>query len=305
MEIYGKILNLSNGQGKFLPVVLRKYRPGDEGNMIACIRDEYGDSYFKKDLYSMDYIEEKAKEGSLTFLLAETFSGETVGMMMLKQFYPEENMCELATQIVKKKYRGYGLSLLLAEYGMEILLAGSYYAAYSLSVVFHDITQKTASRLGLQATGFILNVFDLERISHSYSNGRNSKHSQGIQVRAVKKKHAGTVYVPKEHQAFCRAVYDRLGVRYKLAKEKKADKGLQPAKMPEKSLVTCRNDSVQSSLEICICRVGKDLEKKLIEICTKYPLEGKQTANAFLNSSDRYSVYAYRLLEDRGWFFQD
>lgn len=303
MEIYGKILNLNSRQGDSLPVVLRRYRPGDEEDMIACIRDEYGESYFKKDLYNREYIKEKAKDGTMIFLVAETLFGEIAGMMMLKSHCPGENVCELASQILKKKYRGYGLSMFFAEYGMEILLAESYCAAYSLPVVFHDITQRIAYRLGLRATGFILNVFDTEKISHSYESGRNSKHSQGIQVRSVKKENAGTIYIPKEHQAFCRAVYGRLGVRYKLAKDKKEEKKSPLEKMPEKSVLTYRNDDAQSSLEISICSVGKDLGKKLIEIYERYPLTGKQTANVFLNCSDRYSVCAYRLLEDRGWFF--
>lgn len=307
MEIYGKILNLVNGQGEVLTVVLQRYRPGDEEEMIACIRDEYGESYFKKALYHQGYIKEKAKEGAYTFLVAKTLSGEIAGMMILKGFYPEENMCELASQIIKKKYRGYGLSMPFAEYGMEILLSGSYYAAYCLPVLFHDISQRHVYKLGLRATGFLLNVFDLEKISHSYEKGRNSKHSQGIQIRAVKKEDAGTIYLPKEHQAFARAVYGRLGVKYKLAKEKreagKEKKEGIPGKMPEESLLTYKNNSVQSSLEINIYAVGADLREKLAMIYEKYPLTGRQTANVFLNCSDKYSVYAYRILKDRGWFF--
>lgn len=111
MEEYGKILNLHNEQGDCLTVVLRKYRPGDEEDLIACIRDEYGESYFKRELYDGEYIKKKAEEGSRIFLVAKTLSGETAGMMLLKQFYPQENMCELASQILKKKYRGYGLSM--------------------------------------------------------------------------------------------------------------------------------------------------------------------------------------------------
>lgn len=65
METYGKLLNLSNEQGDFLTVVLRKYRPGDEEDMIACIRDEYGESYFKKDLYNGEYIKKKSEEGGI------------------------------------------------------------------------------------------------------------------------------------------------------------------------------------------------------------------------------------------------
>lgn len=303
MEEYGKILNLHNEQGDCLPVVLRKYRPGDEEDLIACIRDEYGESYFKRELYDGEYIKKKAEEGSRIFLVAKTLSGETAGMMLLKQFYPQENMCELASQILKKKYRGYGLSMPFARYGMELLSAGPYYAAYSLPVLFHDISQRHVYELGLRATGFILNVFDLEKVTHSYGNGRNSKHSQGIQVCGLKKENAGTLYIPGEHQGFCRAVYGRLGVRYRLAKEKRKENKSLPAGLPEKSLVTYKNDSVQSNLEIVIYAVGRDLEERFMEIYDKYPLTGKQTANVFLSCSDRYSVYAYRRLEDGGWFF--
>lgn len=307
MELYGKILNLVNGQGEFLPVVLQKYRPGDEEGMIACIRDEYGESYFKRELYNGEYIEKKAREGGCIFLVAKTLPGEIAGMMLLKEFYPKENMCELASLILKKKYRGYGLALPFLEYAMEILMEGGYGAAFCLTVFFHDITQRMGYGQGFRATGFLLNVFDMDKISHSYEKGRNTKHSQGIQMKVVKKKNAKTLYVPKEHQAFCRAVYGRLGVRYRLARERKEDGKKQSGKilekMPENSLVSYKNDDIQGSLEITIDRVGRDLENRLVEICEKYPLTGRQTANALLNCHDRYSVYAYRILEDKGWFF--
>ncbi|MGN1148862.1 MAG: hypothetical protein ACI4TB_10585, partial [Lachnospiraceae bacterium] len=199
-------MQLTNAEGRKLTVILREYRPGDEEGMIACIRDEYQDTYFKKEFYCPGYFRKEADSRYTRFLVAQTRAGKIAGMMILKEFAPEEEMCEIASQIFRKKYRGYGLAMTFFEYGMEILLAGEYSAAYCRPVLFHDTTQRLLYRLGLRATGLILNYFDMERITHSYQNGRNTKHSMGIQIRAVNRREAGTVYVPSEHQAFCRSI---------------------------------------------------------------------------------------------------
>lgn len=294
-----KMRKLTNAQGRKLTVILREYRSGDEAGMIACIRDEYGDTYFKRGFYDPDFIKEEAENGHITFLVAQTMAGEIAGMLILKEFYPRESMCEIASQIFRKKYRGYGLAMPFFEYGMEILLSRSYFAAYCLPVVFHDTTQRLLYRLGLRATGFVLNVFDMAHITHSYKNGRNTKHSQGIQIRAVIKKNAGTVYVPGEHKYFCSRIYKSLGVSYCMAEES----GMIRAGTPPVSVLSYAQDELQSSLQINIRRAGTDLPERIAFIHKKFPLTGKQTANVFLNISDKNAVWAYYILTGMGYFF--
>ena len=290
---------LVNMQGRKLTVTLEEYRPGDEEGMIACIRDEYGNTYFKRGFYDLAYLREEAESGHITFLVARTRAGEIAGMMILKEFYPRESMCEIASQIFRKKYRGYGLAMPFFEYGMEILLERDYSAAYCLPVVFHDTTQKLLYRLGLRATGFVLNVFDMAHIVHSYKNGRNTKHSQGIQIRAVGKKNAGTVHIPGEHRQFCRQIYESLGVACCMDEEN----GGGEAKLPPVSELSYVQDERQSSLQINICRIGSDLPERMAIMHEKLPLGGKQTANVFLNISDQNAVWAYDRLTDMGYFF--
>lgn len=294
-----KTVTLKNRMGNFLSLRLRPYRPGDEEGMIACIRDEYGETYFKTALYDPGYIRMEAEEGVITFLVAETEKDGIAGMMILKQFLPVETMCEIASQIFRKKYRGYGLAMSFFQYGMEILLSKSYSAAFCLPVVFHDVTQRLLYRLGLRATGFMLNVFDMDGITHSYQNGRNGKHSQGIQVRAVEKKDAGVLYLPEEHRLFCELIYDRLEVKYRMAEEMPEE----PDGLPERSIVVCKNDERQHSMEIRIPQVGADLKEQLRMVHSRYPLEGKQTANILLNCNDLHAVWAYDLLKKEGYFF--
>jgi hypothetical protein len=124
-----RILHLQNAQGNPLKLRLRRYHEGDEAGMIACVRDEYGDTYFKRGFYDPEYLKKEAEE-HITFLVAETEEDGIAGMLILKSFAPEESMCEIASQIFRKKYRGYGLAMPFFEYGMEILLNRDYSAAY-------------------------------------------------------------------------------------------------------------------------------------------------------------------------------
>ncbi len=129
------------------------------------------------------------------------------------------------------------------EFGMEILLSRTYSAAFCLPVLFHDVTQRLLYRLGLRATGLVLNVFDTKRMSHSYDNGRNKKHSLGIQVRAAEKRDAGVLYLPPEHWDFCQKVYDGLGVDYRLT-ERTGEDFLEKADAMsvQPSQITYKND---------------------------------------------------------------
>lgn len=292
-------IRLKNSQGKSLTLQLRQYRDGDEEGMISCIRDEYGDTYFKQSLYDPEYIRQEAKEGNITFLVAESQSDGIIGMMMLKQFYPRESMCEIASQIFRKKYRGLGLAMPFFEYGMKVLLSRPYSAAFCLPVLFHNMTQKLLYRQGLRATGFVLNVFDMNGISHSYWNGRNCKHSMGIQIKAMGKTDAGSLYLPQEHQSFGRKIYDSLGVRYRIA-ETSPD---QVKEFLAHSDIAWQNEKRQHSLEICISRVGADLKQQILALHAQYPLRGNQTAVIFLNCNDPHAVWAYNTLKEMGYFF--
>lgn len=298
-------LRLTNRDGGRLSVRLRGYQPGDGQGMIACIRDEYGETYFKRSLYDAARIQEEAAGGHMTFLVAEVCdakdSGEIAGMLLLKEFYPVESMCEIASQIFKKKYRGYGMAVPFFEYGLEILKSRSYSAAYCLPVLFHDTTQRLLYRLGLRATGFVFGVFDMEKITTSYPKGRNRKHTQGIQIMALGKKDAGRLFLPETLVPFCRHIYGRLGVPVRICGGKEREG--QDKMMPQTSVIWSRQDGVQCSMEICVAEIGADLTARIAGIHEKYPLTGAQTANIFLNINDRYAVWAYRKLREMGYFF--
>lgn len=288
---------LRNRSGMELPVLLRAYREGDEAGMIACIREEYGETYFRRKFYDPQYLRDEAGRGRILFLVAQTLPGnEIAGMMILKSFFPEESMCEIASQIFRKKYRGYGLAGVFFDYGLEILRSGIYSATYCLPVLFHDITQRLLYRRGLRAAGFLFNVFDMAGVTHSYPTGRNEKHSQGIQIMALDRRDAGTVYIPREHHRVCGEIYESLGVNFHLS-----DRASGAA--PERTVMLCRNDDIQHSLEIRADVAGIDFGRQMCRLHSRYLSCGRQTFNVLLNCSHDSALYGCEILRDMGYFF--
>lgn len=289
--------------------------------MIACIRDEYGDTYFRSGYYQTENLRREAESGHIVFLVAEALSddepqsaadiqfGEIAGMLTMKRSAPPENTCELASEIFRKKYRGYGLAMPFLEYAMDLVRAGGYASVFGLSALFHDTTQRLLSRLGFQPCGFVFGILDMGCISYSYPKDRNQKHPGGIQVMALEKRDVGTLHVPWELAEPCRQTYDRLGVAYRIAASQEGSGGTEIATLPcrellpKKSSLTWVEDEGQSSLEIRIHRAGSDLSTHMETLCRRYPLKGRQTANVYLNICDSNAIWAYRELKDKGFFF--
>lgn len=282
-----------------LTVTLRLYEPGDEEGMIACIRDEYGDTYFKRDFYDPACLCRASGDGKYTFLTAQTRAGEIAGMLVLEEACKEEAICEVESLFIRKKYRGYGLAGPFLKYGVEMILGRDFAAACCHPALFHSITQKLLYRQNFRATGFLLNVFDAARMVHSYSNGRNSKYSLGLQLLPIGKKDAGTLYIPQEHRAFVERVYQSLSMAFQTVQ-----KGRNRQKeMPPVSDFFLQSDIQQNSLEIRIRHIGADLPERMKEIHAIYPLTGKWTANVLLNINESCAVWAYGKLTEFHYFF--
>lgn len=327
--------------GERLEISFRTLEDRDTDGVIACIRDEYGDTYFKRDFYNPKFIWDEHREGIITFLVAVTDLEEVAGIMILKKFFPYESMIEIATQIFKKKYRGYGLAEHMFDYGMKLLQEMPCSAVYSLPVTFHGISQRLLRMRGLIGCGFIFSVFDMEKIQQSYGKRRNLKHSQGIQILAKDKTDAGTLYIPQEQRGFTGWLYKKLGVSFRLAaagygagngsdnagdedgrcrsgyaedEDGRCGSGYAGDEAGscvhgyvENQDVSCQVmktiDWVQSSAAITIYKTGDGLKVYLESILEEYGSLPRFTLNVFLNVNDPGAVAAYYLLKEKGFFF--
>ncbi len=287
---------LYNRKGDSLRVVLRGYRRGDEKGMIACIRDEYGDSYARREFYREESYLREVQRKRISFIVAALPGGAVIGTMYLIRS-KAENVCEMAAQIIRRAYRGFGLAMEMLQYAMRLVMRENFASVFCEPVLFHDITQRLVFRLGMQATGFYLQLFDYELTHHSYERERNRRMTLGIQTKAMGKWNAGTVYFPEEHADFCAGIYKRLGVACRIGQGKAAG-----GQARQRTAMTVRN-TPHRYLEIRIERPGLDLPERLWELLEEYPMQGRQTAGVLLNCNDPLAVWAYRQLEKTGFFF--
>lgn len=274
---------------------MRPFVCGDERGMIDCIRDEYADSYFKQDFYDPVSLREKALGGHYVFFVAET-DGEIAGMEIFTLFCENgDDYIEPASQILKVRYRGFGLSAALVEYTFPLAKAMRPSALFVHAVTFHTITQKVCAAQGMRATGFRLGRFLTERMHNSYERGRCPKYSEGIMILPVEKREAGTVYVPKELREVISDCYDRLGMSYALCHESAP---LPPS--PARLLVS--KDELQRMVLIRLEQYGSDLIGQVQAAMADRDRSG-WTCQIRLPVCDGCAVTAYERLRETGFFF--
>lgn len=274
---------------------MRPFACGDEQGMIDCIRDEYADSYFKRDFYDPAMLREKALGGHYVFFVAEA-EGEIAGMEIFELFCEHgDDYIEPASQILRLKYRGFGLSAALVEYTFPLAKAMRPLGLFVHAVTFHTITQKVCEAQGMRATGFRLGRFLTEKMHNSYERGRCPKYSEGIMILPLEKREAGTVYVPGELREVVSDCYDRLGMNYALCHE-----GMSLPSAPAELLVSV--DELQRMVLIRLERYGVDLVDRVRESLADREQSG-WTCQIKLPTCDGCAVTAYEQLREIGFFF--
>ncbi len=275
---------------------MRPFAPGDEKGMIACIRDEYVDSYFKRDFYDESTLKEKALSDHYVFFTAET-DGKIAGMEIFVLFTERgDDFIEPASQIFRIQYRGYGLAEAFVQYTFELAKQMQPKALFVHAVTFHSITQKVCGAQGMIPTGFRLGSFLSEKMQNSYPKGHCPKHSEGVMILPVQKTDAGIVYVPRVLADYISDCYRRLGMTYTLCFDRR--------ELPQTSAVLdVTTDEQQRTVLICIRQSGADLEKQIAQLMALHREQSCWTYQITLSADSGYAIAEYEMLHHMGFFF--
>ena len=274
---------------------LRPYREGDESGMLECIRDEYGESYFKRDFYDLVKLRAKAQGDHYVFFVAET-DGEIVGMEIFALFYENgDDYIEPASQILKRCVRGYGLARELVEYTFPLAKAMKPSALFVHAVTFHDITQHVCGAQGMVATGFRLGSFLADRMNNSYPRGKCLKHSEGVMILPLEKKHAGKIFVSKELDGYIGKCYERLKMSYEIC-------GKKEDYQHRKATLLWEKDELQRTVLIKVLRYGEDLISQIQSLMAQQR-EPYWTYQISLPVDVGQAITAYEQLKLLGFFF--
>ena len=293
-EVHRELHNAKTGERR--EFILRPFAPGDERGMIACIRDEYGDSYFKREFYDEEKLWEKAQGDHYVFFVAET-DGEIAGMEIFALFTEcGDDYIEPASQIFRIRYRGFGLAEALVVYTFDLAKQMQPKALFVHAVTFHSITQKVCGAQGMIPTGFRLGSFLAEKMQNSYPKGHCPKHSEGIMILPVTKTDAGVVYVPQEISGYVADCYERLGMTYTLCTERTE----LPHRQAQLTVVT---DELQRTVLIRVIRSGEDLVSQVTQIMVSHRTQPCWTYQIALQADSGYAVAEYEQLRELGFFF--
>lgn len=204
--------------GKTLEVTLRPARPSDAPQIIACIRDAYGDTYVKPYLYTEEGILLHEERGELCFSVAETAGGDLAGITAYTGAGPSfPGMSEIACQVIRREYNGYGLALPLALYTMERAERLPFTGLYARALGCHLISQKTLKGMGFTACGFLLNVFNKEKFTYRCQNGDYAKIPQSLAVKRQGGRDLGPLFLPAEWEDLASRTFRSLGVSWEKA----------------------------------------------------------------------------------------
>ena len=285
---------LQNKKGEYIDLNLRTFLPSDAPQVITCIRDAYGDSYVKPQLYREECVIEEFELGELSFSVAEDEKGIIAGITAcsLSPHFPGQN--EMACQVIRREFSGYGLALPLALHAMHRAEQMTLSSQFARALGCHLISQKTLKGMGFTACGFLLNVFDKTKFLHHFQNGSYAKIPQSVAVKRQGKKSAGAVYIPDEFLAAAQTMYDSLELPWILAAEGTPE---------SEDLWDREEDTVHATLTLWARTCGIGFEQRLVHELNSVKDCPGQTVNLYIDLTHPGSAHAFRTAKNLGFIF--
>ena len=280
--------------GDRLDVTLRPFRQSDADQLIDCIREAYGDTYVKPFLYSREGILHCVESGEMLFSVAEA-DGRIIGITAseLSEHFP--GMSEVACQVIRQDYSGYGLALPLALHAMGQAEPLPLTGQFSRALGCHLISQKTLEGMGFSACGFLLHVFDKERFRYHFKNGNYAKTPQSVAAKRQGKTSAGAVWLPEELVSLADRMYQNLGLPWSRQESAEA---LTGPDIWEREL-----DERHATLTLWARTCGEGFGAHLAAKVSTVADTPNQTVNLYLNLTCPGSAAAYGEALRQGFFF--
>lgn len=296
-EVKPETVRLSNHKtGEEKEFTLRPFRCGDEGAVLQCVQEEYGDTYYRREYYDRDLLLEQTQSGKLHLFLA--YCGDDVcGIQSIISYEPKEPRLEAASQIFRRAYRGYGLPYELVKYTYAMAKSLHPSCIYASMVVFHDITQKMCEQAGMRAVAFNLGSHITAKMHNSFELGSSEKYAQAIMILPVDKTDIGCVYIHPSIKDVVTRIYNDLGVTYSMENA------------PEDAEASCDDSEIsvsvnerEQSISITVDVIGRDLIDRIMQVRSEH--EGQLwTIQLILPVDEPASVHVYDRLCRGGFFF--
>lgn len=260
--------------------------------LLACIWEEYGDTYIDKRVYDLDWLMAETAAGHLLTAVAVTAGGEAAACICLRENTPFYGVGDLSIHVVRKAYRGYGLGTPLVAWIMDMPETKRFSAIGSHNATFHTMSQRESYSCGLRPCGMLFNLYLSRGFVHSHAN-IGEKLSYAVATMPLDRREV-SLCPPEEHRAFVTDYYREVGVPVRLLTAE------GPAR---ESGLDAWEDEAHRTLFLCLERCGSDLEEQVSALLKQYGEEALQTATACLELSSPTAPWGYRVLTSLGFRF--
>ena len=260
--------------------------------MLACVREEYGDTYIDKRIYDLDWLMEETIAGRLLTAVVFAENGEAADGICLRENPPFYGVGDLCMHVVRKAYRGYGIGTPLVAWVIAMPEAERFSAIGSHNATFHTMSQRESYACGLRPCGMLFNLYLSRGFVHSHAN-IGEKLSYAVAAMPFDRREV-SLCMPEEHRAFAADYYRSVGVPVRFLPEG----GPAPA-----SDLTVLEDEAHCTLTLCLEACGSDLEERASALLAHSKDRPMQTAGACLELSSPSAAWGYRVLTGLGFRF--
>ncbi|WP_155951002.1 GNAT family N-acetyltransferase [Pseudobutyrivibrio sp. MD2005] len=272
--------------------IIRLAEQSDVPSIINCVKEEYGDSYYRREFYDEDMLRNSLDSYNI-FLVCH--GDELCGMQSMIDRRPLDTNMEAASQIFRKKYRGKGLPKELIIYTCEKAKQEGASCVYTTTVTFHNVTQSMFEKIGMVPVAVNFGSYITAKMNNSYALGNSEKYAQAILVLPLKKKNAGKIYISEHEKDLVTYLYKKLNVDFEI------DTTInEPTEVA--SEISVKVTEREQSLCIRVNKIGLDLKSVIEELQKKYAGE-LWTMQLILPTSDRESIWAQAKLKELGFYF--
>lgn len=290
--------NCQVGERKIImkDICFKVWEREDMPGLINCIEDFYDKGYPYRSYLDADYLEQSIQAGDLIVLCGK-LGKEIISISAVDFTTHFQKSGFLLLRVVKQKYRGQGIGeeqqkVLLGQIKKQKRLLSLY-----ADVITHNyISQKSLVKAGFVLCGLRLQLYDSHIMIPTLSFCEGARMSQAVLCKRTGGSRSVRVYCPKEHADIVQALYRRLGVSCCILDDEK--KGKSSAGITQYIVQT---ETVHESTTILAEKIGADWSETLAGI-----MRGKtekHTYLCYLNMKDNNALEAYRILEEKGYFF--
>ena len=265
-------------------------RPEECMQVAQCLYDEFGYTYVNEAVYIPERLVESTRDGNFIPFTSTAPNGEVAGFMALVRTPRLPGTAEMATVVVKKRFRKCSIMNRMIDNAMHQAESLGLQSVNMEPVAYHPYTQMVSDKMGMWPC-----VVGFNRIPPDIGTSFEGQGSRRTMLWSAKsfRDEPRTIHVPEEVMDLCDFIDDGLGI------ERPFGDAAEPT--GDSSMITEFNN-VMSVGRTYIDRTGEDHLQVMRRELRGLKGIGCEIAELMINIQDPSAPYAYETAKGLGYF---